>query len=57
MVAHPVPGPPAHPLVVSVALHPANRHDGVALPARLRKTPARYADTGVTRRRLLADAA
>ncbi len=57
VVANPVPGQPAHPLVVSVALHPANRHDGVALPDLLRKTQARYAATGVTLRRLLADAA
>ncbi len=57
VVANPVPGQPAHPLVVSLALHPANRHDGVAYPDRLRKTRARYAGTGVTLRRVIADAA
>ncbi|MDA8199968.1 MAG: hypothetical protein M0Z54_11205, partial [Thermaerobacter sp.] len=57
VVANPVPGQPAHPLGVSVALHPANRHDGVAYPDLLRKTQARYAGAGVTLRRVLADAA
>ena len=57
VVANPVPGQPAHPLVVSVALHPAHRHDGVAYPDLLRKTQARYAGAGVTLRRVLADAA
>lgn len=57
VVANPVPGQPAHPLVVSLALHPANRHDGVAYPDLLRKTQARYAGGGVTLRRVIADAA
>lgn len=45
-VANAVPGQPSHPLVVSLALHPANRHDGVAYPDLLVKTQRRYPATG-----------
>ncbi|NMP25166.1 hypothetical protein, partial [Sulfobacillus harzensis] len=56
-VTNAVPGQPAHPLIVSLALHPANRPDGVAYPDLLVKTQRRFAGTGTTIRRVIGDAA
>lgn len=56
-VANAVPGQPSHPLVVSLALHPANRNDGVAYPDLLVKAQRRGVDTGITLRRVIGDAA
>ncbi len=56
-VANAIPGQVAHPLVVSLALHPANRHDGVAYPDLLAKTQRRYAGTGCRIHRVIGDAA
>ena len=56
-VANAAPGQVAHPLVVSLALHPANRHDGVAYPDLLVKTQRRYDGTGCRIRRVIGDAA
>jgi len=56
-VANAVPGQVAHPLVVSCALHPANRPDGIAYPDLLVKTQRRYAGTGCRLARVLGDAA
>lgn len=43
--------------MVSLALHPANRHDGVAYPDLLVKTQRRYAGTECRIRRVIGDAA
>jgi hypothetical protein len=56
-VANAVPGQVAHPLVVSLALHPANRPDGIAYPDLLVKTQRRYAGTGCRLARVIGDAA
>ena len=56
-VAHAVPDDTSHPLVVSVALHPANRHDGIAYPDLLVKTQRRYAGTACAIHRVIGDAA
>lgn len=56
-VANAVPGQPSHPLVVSLALHPANRPDGVAYPDLLVKTQRRFAGTGCRLQRVIGDAA
>ena len=57
VVVNAVPGEPSHPLIVSLALHPANRHDGVALPDLLVKTQVLYPTPAITMRYLLGDAA
>lgn len=46
----------SHPLIVSLALHPANRPDGAAFPDLLVKTQQLYTDR-VALRRVIADAA
>ena len=56
-VTNAVPGQPAHPLVVSLALHPANRNDGIAYPDLLVKTQRQFAGTGTSIRRVIGDAA
>jgi hypothetical protein len=56
-VANAVPGPVAHLWVVSLALHPANRPDGLAYPDLRVKTPRRYAGTGCRLARVIGDAA
>jgi hypothetical protein len=57
VVVNAAPGQTSHPLIVSLALHPANRHDGIALPDLLVKTQSLYANTPVTVTHLIADAA
>jgi hypothetical protein len=41
-VVNAAPGQTSHPLIVSLALHPGNRHDSVAFPDLLVKTQALY---------------
>ncbi|NMP22773.1 transposase [Sulfobacillus harzensis] len=57
VVVNTVPGQPSHPLIVSFALHPANRHDGVALPDLLVKTQGLYATPTIAMHHLIGDAA
>ncbi len=57
VVVNAVPGQPSHPLIVSFALHPANRHDGVALPDLLVKTQTLYHSSPITMHHLIGDAA
>ena len=57
VVVNAVPGQPSHPLIVSFALHPANRHDGVALPDLLGKTQGLYPTPRITLHHLIGDAA
>ncbi len=57
VVVNAVPGQPSHPLIVSLALHPANRHDGVALPDLLVKTQTLYQTPNITMNHLIGDAA
>ena len=57
VVVNAVPGQPSHPLIVSLALHPANRHDGVALPDLLVKTQTLYQTPDITMDHLIGDAA
>lgn len=56
-VVNAVPGQPSHPLVVSLALHPANRADPVAYPDLLVQTQRQYAGTGIRITRIIGDAA
>ena len=57
VVVNAVPGQPSHPLIVRLALHPANRHDGVALPDLLVKTQTLYQTLDITMDHLMGDAA
>ena len=56
VVVNPGPAGKSHPLIVSLALHPANRVDGAAFPDLLVKTQQLYAGS-VVLRRVIADAA
>lgn len=56
VVANPGPDGKSHPLIVSLALHPANRPDGAAFPDLLVKTQQLYTDS-IALRRVIADAA
>ena len=57
VVANPGPDGKSHPLIVSLALHPANRHDGAAYPDLLVKTQQLYAGAGPILDRVIGDAA
>ena len=56
-VVNPGPDGKSHPLIVSLALHPANRVDGAAFPDLLVKTQQLYADGGPALGYVIADAA
>jgi len=57
VVGNAAPEQRSHPLVVGLALHPANRSDGVAYPDLLVKTQRRFAGISCRPERVLGDAA